>query len=125
MFYYATKYVPLYGEEEPQEFVCSSNEELKEGLYVVLETVGFYFLTRVCRQIDELEVIADNIKAREVIAVVDVSDYAKAKEKKIMKMKILDIMEERSKEVKLVEQMKKYAEKDDSMRELMKQYEAL
>ena len=123
-FYYAAIYADLYGDDERQ-FYCTSEQKLAKGMIALIEYNGQFAACRIDEPIDELEVLTKKYDVRTILGVIDVTEYLKAKENIIKKQVLLNEMEERSKEVKLMENMKKFAGTDPQMAKLLEMFNDL
>ena len=124
-FYYACIYKHLYEEDEDIMLTCSYSQELKKEDIVVIEYCNKFIAVSIKNQLDELTVIAKRHDVREVLAKVETSEYSKKKENTIKRQQLLNQMEEKSKEVKLIENMKKCASNDPDMAKMLELFNEL
>lgn len=124
MFYYNVTFKHVYDEDEIT-ILCKSDTEINSNLRIVIEFGSAYIVGKIDKPVDELTVITNRLPAYKVVACVDVSAYEKEKEEIIKKQRLLEVMEEKSKEVKLLDSLRKLADKDPDMKELLRKYEEL
>lgn len=108
--------------------IYKSNHSVKKGDLVVINNPYDTFpITAeiVLAQVDELKALTARYEIEEVIAVVDMNEYNLKRERQIQKSLLAEKMKEKIDEVKLIENFKKFSEKDDDMRELFRQFQAL
>lgn len=114
---------------EPQECrIYKSTQPVKKGDVVIVESgYGNYPITAevVVPKVDEIKALTVRYEIEEVIAIVDMSEYNLKREKKLQKEILANRLKEKMDEVKLVENFKKFSEKDDEMRELFRQFQTL
>lgn len=119
-FYYVCE-----SQENEREYVCCHNAELKTKDFIAIEVSQHFIIAKVGKRIDELDVLTNNYDAKEVIQAIDVSKYIANKEAKVKRILLMASLEDKCKEVKLLETLKKYSEKDDEMREMFSMFESL
>ncbi len=122
-YYYAEMISPY--DDELYSCVCSSESELKKDDIVVVDFCDRFVTAKIKEPCDELKIHTGRIDYHPAVTKVDVKEYIAAKQAKIDRAMILAQMESLSKEVKLVEQMKKLSGADPRMKELMDKYSSL
>ncbi len=123
-FYYVANYSDLYGDDE-RNFICEHDHELSKGDVVVIELSGKFVTLVIEEKFDELEVLVQRLSTKKIVAVVDTKSYLHEKEKQIKKQALLQELEAKSKEVKMLESLRKIAGNDEQMREMLSKYENL
>lgn len=122
-FYYeATSDVFCDGEEK---FVCVSSEELAKRDVTVLEIRGKFCIAIIANAMDELDALLMESNPKEVIQKVFVKDYLDRKTKKTKRLLLQQELEEKCKEVKMIETLKKFSKCDDEMKAMFDKFEEL
>lgn len=106
--------------------IYKTNKNVKKGDIVVIENpCGQNPITAevVSDNVSELKALTVRYEIKEVIAVVDMTEYNTKRQKKLQKAVLAEKLKEKMDEVKLVENFRKFSEKDDEMRELFKQFQ--
>lgn len=121
MFYFRLK---EYGCDYASSRVFSSDVTLeKESVVVIPDSYGTPTTATVEEKVEEYIALASDYEVEPIICVVDMKAYKKRMNAKNKRAMVLKKMQDKMQEVKLVESLKKYAEKDDVMRTLFKEYE--
>ncbi len=123
-FYYAAVYCDVYGDDE-RDLVVVHVGELKHGDIVVVELSKKFVTATIVEPIDELDIIVRRISSLQVITKVEVKEYLKKKEAIVKRASIIEELEAKSKEVKLLENLKKIATNDEDMQAMLLQLNAL
>lgn len=112
-------------DEDNFDCVCGFDGELKKKDLVAFDYNGTYLIGEIFNIVDELDVLSGKVSACTAIQKIDVFEYEKKRKAKVQRAMLLKEMEDVSKEVKLVENMKKLAGHNDHMSEMMRRYEEL
>lgn len=121
MFYFRLK---EYDCDYASSRVFSSDVPLeKESVVVIPDSYGTPTTATVEEKVEEYIALASDYEVEPIICVVDMKAYKKRMNAKNKRAMVLKKMQDKMQEVKLVESLKKYAEKDDVMRTLFKEYE--
>lgn len=121
MFYFRLK---EYDCDYASSRVFSSDVTLeKESVVVIPDSFGTPTTATVEEKVEEYIALASDYEVEPIICVVDMKAYKKRMNAKNKRAMVLKKMQDKMQEVKLVESLKKYAEKDDVMRTLFKEYE--
>lgn len=121
MFYFRLK---EYDCDYASSRVFSSDVTLeKESVVVIPDSYGTPTTATVEEKVEEYIALASDYEVEPIICVVDMKAYKKRMNAKNKRAMVLKKMQDKMQEVKLVESLKKYAEKDDVMRTLFKEYE--
>lgn len=119
-FYYeATSHDFLDGSEK---LLCSSLISLEKKDIVVLELRERFVTARIQNSVEELSALLSDEKPIEIIQKIEIRDYLQKKENKTKRLLLINEMEEKCKEVKLMETLKKYSERDEEMKSLYDSY---
>lgn len=114
-----------YENDFPNARVFSSNAPIeKESTVVIPDSYGVPITAIVVEKVEEYIALSNDYEVEPIICVVDMKEYKKRLSDKNKKALVLKKMQDKMGEVKLIESLKKYAEKDDSMRALFKEYES-
>lgn len=107
--------------------IYKSKSSVKMNDVVVIESPihDFPITAEVVAIVNERKALTARYHIEEVIAVVDMSEYNMKLEQLLQKEILAEKMKAKMDEVKLMENFKKFSEKDDDMRELFKQYQAI
>ena len=122
MFYYKVR---MYDEE----FACSrifSNEKPveKESVVVVPDSYGEPSTAVVAEKVEEYIALSSDFDVEPFICIVDMKAYKARMNAKNKRAMVIKKMQDKMGEVKLIETFKTYAEKDDGMRTLFKEYQS-
>lgn len=112
-------------QDDAFDCVCGFEGELQKNSLIAFDYSGTYLIGKVCDIVDELDVLSGKYSAYTAIQKIDVAEYEKKRKAKVQRAMLLKELEDASKEVKLVESMKKLAGHDERMSKLMKRYEEL
>ncbi|MEG3039463.1 MAG: hypothetical protein RR788_04095 [Erysipelotrichaceae bacterium] len=123
IFYYEATATSFYDGEE--KFLCSCNQLLEKKDYVVVEIENEFMVARIKNKVDELEAMLSGANSKEVIQKIEMKEYFVKKENKVKRLLLLSEMEEKCKEVKMLETLKKYSDRDEDMKAMYEQFENL
>ena len=122
MFYFKVR---EYDCDFCSESVFSSNQRLPKGSVVVIPNdYNNPTTATIVEKVEEYIALSNKNEIEQIICTVDMNEYKKRLHAKNKKALILRKMQDQLSEVKLIETLKKYSEKDDSMRALMQEYNA-
>lgn len=110
-----------------ESFICSFREPLKPNAWIIVDLYGRGITTaRINKAIDELRALTSNEEILEIIcSPQEIPEYEKRKEKRVQEVQLLRQMEEKSKEVALLEKFKKNSNVSPEFAELYNQYQKL
>lgn len=120
--YYQAKCSNAYT-EEGYLFLCSSEQKLKKDDCVVVELDSEVSLAYITKSIDELKALTSGNEVNTIIQFVDLSVYKQQREGRLQKAILIERLEGKLREVKLIETFKKYADKDSEMQALMEMFQ--
>lgn len=120
MFYYQVKEI-----NNQVEVLCSSNLKLQKNDVVVIPDYNNEPATaRVQKEVPPYKALVSPIEAVEIIDKVQIKEW-EAKLKKEVENKVLfEKMQNKINEIKVLEQLEKFAGKDAEMSELLKEYKS-
>lgn len=95
----------------------------KESVVVVPDSYGTPTTAVISEKVEEYIALSSDNDIEPVICVVDMKAYKQLVSSKNKRSMVLKKMQDKMSEVKLIESLKKCAEKDDEMRALFKEYE--
>lgn len=122
-FYYEATAQCFY--DGTEKFLCEGDCELRKKDIVAIEIRGEITTAIIQNSKDELEALLSDETPREIIQKIEVAEYLIKKENKTKKLLLLREMEEKCKEVKLLETLKKYSDRDEDMKMLYNSFEKL
>lgn len=93
---------------------------MKKDDIVVIDYNDHFITARIKEPCDELKILTGRYDYHNALTKVEIAEYLRGKEAEVNRA-----MEDLSKEVKMVEQMKKCAAHDSRMQELLNRFEAL
>ena len=105
--------------------VCAFEGELKKDDIVGIDYNDHFITARIKEPCDELKILTGRYDYHNALTKVEIAEYLRGKEAEVNRAMLLREMEDLSKEVKMVEQMKKCAAHDSRMQELLNRFEAL
>lgn len=112
--------------EESGERLFQYEGDIKKDDVVVIPNYEDNPVTAtVVRLVDSFMALTSHTRVQSIIAKVDMKAYKEKRDNEIKRALVLNKMQDKMSEVQLVEKLKKYAEKDDEMRELFKEYQSL
>lgn len=124
MKYYFAQTCSCYN-EDIIDCVCAYDGDLKKGDIIVIDYNDHFVTAQVTEPCDELKVLTGRYDSKNALIKVEVTEYVSGKEAEVNRAMLLREMEDLSKEVKMVEQMKKCAVHDPRMKEMLAKYESL
>lgn len=124
MKYYFAQTCSCY-DEDTTDCVCAYDGELKKGDIIVIDYNDNFVAAKVNEPCDELKVLTGRYDCKPALTKVEIAEYIVGKEAKVNRVMLLREMEDLSKEVKMVEQMKKCAVHDQRMKDMLAKYESL
>ena len=122
MFYYRVK--EFENEFESAEIFSTEKRLEKESVVVIPNGYGEPCTAIIVEKVEEYVALSSNYEVEPIICVVDMKSYTERLNAKNKRALVLNKMQEMSSEIKLIESLKKLAEKDDTMRSLLKEYES-
>lgn len=109
--------------ETQETHLCESTIALKKGDYVVVANYGDEPVTAVVEKIvSRYKALTSNECVEVIIDVVNVKAWQAQREKALENRVLLDKMQSKISEIKMVEQLEKYAGRDPEMLELLNEY---
>ena len=120
------KYYELMCIESEEKILQSSVQELKNGAVVVVgHSYGDVVTAKVIKEIDEYTALVSGDEIPKIIQVVDLKEFYSQRKAKAQKSQIERIMKGKIEEIKMIEQMEKFAGKDSDFGILLETYKAL
>lgn len=118
------RFVEGYNTDKKYNFLCY--DEVKVGDFVVADSNGTGTFAKVEEVVTIEDAIAINMQAtKEIMCVCDFSEYNKRKEVKEKKAELKKQMDKRIKELQTSQIYEMFAEKDDTLKELLEQYKGI
>ena len=124
MKYYFAETCSTY-DDDTCSCVCAFEGELKKDDIVVIDYNDHFITARIKEPCAELKILTGRYDYHNALTKVEIAEYLRGKEAEVNRAMLLREMEDLSKEVKMVEQMKKCAAHDSRMQELLNRFEAL
>ncbi|MEG0359269.1 MAG: hypothetical protein RR598_08395 [Anaerorhabdus sp.] len=122
-YYFEAVSKSYYDEEEV--IICFTHEECKKKDLVVLEMNGNFIIASLQKTLEELDVLVANVRPKEIIQKVEVADYLTRKKNQTRRLLLVQEMEEKCKEVKMMETLKKYSDRDEDMKAMYESFKKL
>ena len=112
--------------DENSEVICSSNEKLEKGDVVVIPIGYRVTVALVVKELDVYEAMSRAYnRIREIVDVVEMTEFKKKLENEMMASQIEEIMEEKVDELKRIDSYRRIADKNPEFKELFDKYQSL
>ena len=112
--------------DENSEVICSSNEKLEKGDVVVIPIGYRVTVAIVAKELDVYEAMSRAYnRIREIVDVVEMTEFKKKLENEMMASQIEEIMEEKVDELKRIDSYRRIADKNPEFKELFDKYQSL
>lgn len=121
MYYYKMN---SYDKEILGKIYSSETKLEKEQVVVISDSYDCPVTAYTTERVEEYVALASDYEVEPIITIVDLKEYKKRIEAKNKRALVLKKMQEKMSEVKLIESLKKCAEKDDEMRALFKEFQS-
>lgn len=122
MFYFKVKEYEC--EYENSRVYCHTARLEKNSVVVIPDGYGEPCTASIVEKVEEYVALASDFEVEPIICVVDMKAYRERLASRNKRAMVLKKMQDMSSEIKLIENLKKLAEKDDTMRSLLKEYES-
>lgn len=100
-----------YEDEDTREVLCFSSNKLMPKDFVVIEFNEQLIVAKVKKSVDKLEALTSRCTPREIIQKVEITEYQKRKNNELQRTLLIQQMNDKMSEVKMMEQLKKYSDK--------------
>ena len=125
-YYHATR-ANLIGQDDT--YLIKSEDIYAKKSVAVIEVQGEFFCVTIKENVDKLDALAEESRnealAREIVCYVPTERYLEKMEKLYKRQLLEEKMAERLKEVQMREKLQKYAKADETLEQLLKDFDML